>query len=126
MELHRDRLVISGERKSESERTSPRASEGAATGKEGTEGKEGGKEGGKYVIRERSYGRFEQTLMVPEGTEVSHLYSFINLALGMMTYSLLVAQVDKIKAKVENGVLTVTFPRTASATEEVPKKITIG
>lgn len=48
IELHGDRLTISGEAKSSSERT----------------------ENENYVIRERHFGRFSQSLPVPEGTEV--------------------------------------------------------
>jgi HSP20 family protein len=49
IELHGDRLTISGETKSSSERT----------------------ENESYVIRERRFGKFSQSLPVPEGTEVS-------------------------------------------------------
>jgi HSP20 family protein len=49
IELHGDRLTISGETKSSSERT----------------------ENESYVIRERRFGKCSQSLPVPEGTEVS-------------------------------------------------------
>ena len=48
IELHGDRLTISGETKSSSERT----------------------ENENYVVRERRSGKFSQSLPVPEGTEV--------------------------------------------------------
>jgi HSP20 family protein len=47
-------------------------------------------EEGEYVVRERSYGKFSRTLQLPFGTKT-----------------------EDVKAKIENGVLTVTFPKTA-------------
>lgn len=49
IELHGDRLTISGETKSSSERT----------------------ENENYIVQERRFGKFSQSLPVPEGTEVS-------------------------------------------------------
>lgn len=54
-----------------------------------------------YAIRERRFGRFSRTLQLPQGVKDG-----------------------EIKAAMENGVLTVTFPR--SAPEAAPKKITIA
>jgi HSP20 family protein len=54
-----------------------------------------------YAVRERRYGKFRRTLQLPEGIKD-----------------------NEIKAGMENGVLTVTFPK--SAPELAPKKITIG
>ena len=48
IELHGDRLTVSGEAKSSSERN----------------------ESENYVVRERRFGKFSQSLPVPEGTEV--------------------------------------------------------
>ncbi|KAF9447946.1 small heat shock protein [Macrolepiota fuliginosa MF-IS2] len=53
-----------------------------------------------YAIRERRFGKFTRTLQLPSGTQ------------------------DKdIKASMENGVLSVTFPKVGS--EETSKRITI-
>ncbi|KAJ4479307.1 HSP20-like chaperone [Lentinula aciculospora] len=54
-----------------------------------------------YAVRERSVGKFSRTLQLPQGVKE-----------------------EEIKASMENGVLTVTFPK-ASA-EQAPKKITIA
>ncbi|PFH54269.1 hypothetical protein AMATHDRAFT_72799 [Amanita thiersii Skay4041] len=54
-----------------------------------------------YAVRERRYGKFSRTLTLPQGVKE-----------------------NEIKAQMENGVLTVTFPK-ASA-EMAPKRITVG
>ncbi|KAF8905954.1 small heat shock protein [Gymnopilus junonius] len=54
-----------------------------------------------YAVRERRFGKFSRTLQLPQGIKD-----------------------EEIKASVENGVLTVTFPK--SAPELAPKKITIS
>ncbi|KAF7316162.1 SHSP domain-containing protein [Mycena indigotica] len=54
-----------------------------------------------YAIRERRFGKFSRTLQLPHGVKE-----------------------EEIKASMENGVLTVTFPKTAA--EQTPKKITIA
>ncbi|KAF9010756.1 small heat shock protein [Cyathus striatus] len=54
-----------------------------------------------YAVRERQYGKFSRTLQLPKGVKD-----------------------EEIKASMENGVLTVTFPK--SAPEEAPRKITIA
>ncbi|KAJ3786561.1 HSP20-like chaperone [Lentinula aff. detonsa] len=54
-----------------------------------------------YAVRERSFGKFSRTLQLPQGVKD-----------------------EEIKAAMENGVLTVTFPK-ASA-EQAPKKISIS
>jgi len=59
------------------------------------------REENEYAVRERRYGKFSRTLQLPQG-----------------------ANVEDIKASMENGVLTVTFPK--SAPEQAPKKITIA
>ncbi|KAF5324879.1 hypothetical protein D9611_004211 [Ephemerocybe angulata] len=53
-----------------------------------------------YAVKERRYGTFSRTLQLPQGV-----------------------QDNQIKAKMENGVLTVQFPK--ASTEATPKKITI-
>ncbi|TFY74207.1 hypothetical protein EWM64_g9805 [Hericium alpestre] len=54
-----------------------------------------------YAVRERRFGKFSRTLPVPQGIKV-----------------------DEIKASMENGILTVTFPRTSP--EQAPKHVTIS
>ncbi|PIL35001.1 hypothetical protein GSI_02788 [Ganoderma sinense ZZ0214-1] len=54
-----------------------------------------------YVVRERRFGRFSRSLPVPEGIKS-----------------------EEIKAAMENGVLTVTYPRQTKA--QAPKRVTIS
>lgn len=54
-----------------------------------------------YAVRERRFGKFSRTLQLPQGLKE-----------------------EEIKASMENGVLTVTFPK--STPELAPKKITIS
>ncbi|EPQ50612.1 HSP20-like chaperone [Gloeophyllum trabeum ATCC 11539] len=54
-----------------------------------------------YAVRERRYGKFSRILPLPRGVKP-----------------------EDIKASMENGVLTVTFPKTTP--EMAPKKITIA
>ncbi|KAF8961395.1 HSP20-like chaperone [Flammula alnicola] len=56
-------------------------------------------EEGGYAVRERRYGKFSRTLQLPQGE-------------------------SDIKAQLDNGILTVTFPK--STPELSPKKITIN
>ncbi|KAF8896497.1 small heat shock protein [Infundibulicybe gibba] len=58
-------------------------------------------EQGGYAVRERRFGKFSRTLQLPQGVKD-----------------------DQIKAAMENGVLTVTFPK--STPDMTPKKITIS
>ncbi|KAI0753782.1 small heat shock protein [Fomes fomentarius] len=58
-----------------------------------------------YAVRERRFGKFSRSLPVPQGIKP-------------------VMQPEDIKASMENGVLTVTFPRTTP--EQAPQKITIS
>ncbi|KAF6751231.1 small heat shock protein [Ephemerocybe angulata] len=55
---------------------------------------------GGYAVRERRFGKFSRTLQLPQGLK------------------------EEIKASMENGVLTVTFPK--SAPELAPKKISVS
>ncbi|KAI0761453.1 HSP20-like chaperone [Irpex lacteus] len=54
-----------------------------------------------YAVRERRYGKFSRSVPLPQGIKP-----------------------EEIKASMENGVLTVTFPK--SSPEQAPKKITIA
>ncbi|KAI0640942.1 HSP20-like chaperone [Trametes meyenii] len=55
---------------------------------------------GGYVVKERRYGKFSRSLPVPQGIKP-----------------------EEIKAALDNGVLTVTYPRTSP--EQAPKKIAV-
>lgn len=55
---------------------------------------------GNYVVRERSYGKFSRTLVLPPGTKP-----------------------EDIKANLDSGVLTITFPK--APPDQAPKRITI-
>jgi len=78
IDVHNNRLTVSGESKQSSERD----------------------EAG-YAVRERRYGKFSRTLQLPAGINT-----------------------NEIKASMENGVLTVTFPK--AAPQEGPRKITVS
>ncbi|THH15872.1 hypothetical protein EW146_g4674 [Bondarzewia mesenterica] len=78
IDVHNNRITISGESKMDSERT---------------------EEG--WAIRERRYGKFSRSVPLPQGIKP-----------------------EEIKASMDNGVLTVTYPR--SAPEAAPKKLTIS
>jgi len=54
-----------------------------------------------YAIRERRFGKIARTLQLPQGVKES-----------------------EVKASMENGILTVTFPKTTP--EQAPRKITIA
>ncbi|KAF7796910.1 hypothetical protein EIP86_008095 [Pleurotus ostreatoroseus] len=54
-----------------------------------------------YAVRERRYGKFSRSIPLPKGVKG-----------------------EEIKAAMENGVLSVTFPKTTP--EQTPKKITIA
>ncbi|KAG7090466.1 hypothetical protein E1B28_009581 [Marasmius oreades] len=78
IDLHDNRLTVSGETKTSEER-----------------------EERGYAVRERSSGKFFRTLQLPAGVKE-----------------------EEIKASMENGVLTVTFPKTGKEAER--KKIAIS
>jgi len=78
IDVHNNRLVVSGESKSSAERN----------------------EDG-YALRERRYGKFSRTVPLPVDI-----------------------QTQNIKATMEDGVLTVTFPK--SGPEHAPERITIS
>ncbi|KAI5836428.1 HSP20-like chaperone [Schizophyllum commune Tattone D] len=54
-----------------------------------------------YAVRERRYGKWSRTLQLPQGVKE-----------------------EEVKATMENGVLTVTFPKTSP--QAAPKKITVN
>jgi len=57
----------------------------------------------RYLRREFSYSKFEQTLILPDDVDK-----------------------DKISARVENGVLTVELPKIEISKEKVSRQITVG
>lgn len=91
-------LTVSGETKSESD-----------------------KEEQGYAVRERRYGKISRTLRLPEGVKVS-TPCVAGSRVELVANSQL--QEDEVKAALENGVLTVTFPKTGA--QNTPKKITVA
>ncbi|KAG1764055.1 small heat shock protein [Suillus occidentalis] len=66
----------------------------------GEMGAEDQRQEGDYAVHERTYGKFSRTLQLPMGTKL-----------------------EEVQAKMDNGVLKVTFPKVGK--EQEPKKITI-
>ena len=96
IDIHQNRLTVSGE----------------STTSDSEEGRD-------YVVRERRSGKFSRMLQLPFGTKVS-LWSAFSLVVGTLTQRV---QPDDVKAKMENGVLTITFPKTSP--EQEAKRIVI-
>lgn len=71
-----------------------------------------------YAIRERRSGKYSRTLQLPQGIKVC---AFCSPARGTCSW---VYKDDDIKAHMENGVLTVTFPK--STPDQAPRRITVG
>jgi len=71
-----------------------------------------------YAVRERRYGNFSRTLQLPQGVKV------LDSPMSGLFQLTRVLQDDEIKAGMEDGVLTVTFPK--SGAELALKKITIS
>ncbi|KAG1864904.1 small heat shock protein [Suillus subluteus] len=67
----------------------------------GETGAEDQRQEGDYAVRERTYGKFSRTLQLPVGTKP-----------------------EEVQAKMENGVLKITFPKVGK--DQEPKKITIA
>ena len=97
IDVHNNVLSVSGESKISSER-----------------------EENGYAVRERRFGKFSRSIPLPQGIKVCQFY-LDPLCLNMELTSYV--QSDDIKASLDNGVLTVTFPKTTE--EQAPKKITI-
>ena len=98
IDVHNNVLSVSGESKISSER-----------------------EENGYAVRERRFGKFSRSIPLPQGIKVCQFY-LAPLCLNMELT--LYVQNDDIKASLDNGVLTVTFPKTTE--EQAPKKITIS
>lgn len=82
-----DNLVVSMEKKEE-------------TNEEMPETDNQGKKEGRYLRREFSYSKFQQTLVLPENVDK-----------------------EKIEAKVENGVLTITIPKRSEEEAQKAEKV---
>ena len=76
-----------------------------------------------YSVRERRYGKFSRSLPLPQGIKVCTPYCtrWASVWMFMLMLSL---QPEEIKASMDSGVLTITFPRTTP--EQAPKRITIS
>jgi HSP20 family protein len=72
--------------------------------------------------RERFHGKFSRTIQLPRGVKVC--CSSLNMLLNDGRLTSIIAQNQQIKATMENGLLTVTFPKTVP--ELAPKKIVIS
>ena len=98
IDVHNNVLSVSGESKISSER-----------------------EENGYAVRERRFGKFSRSIPLPQAIKVCRSY-FAPLCLNMELT--LYVQNDDIKASLDNGVLTVTFPKTTE--EQASKKIAIS
>ena len=78
-------------------------------------------EEGGYAVTERRYGKFSRTLQLPYGVKVSKW-----IVRHSQDGYLRLEQEDQVNAKLENGILTVTFPRSTPENEMAPKKIAIA
>ena len=76
-----------------------------------------------YTLNERLHGKFARTLQLPQGVQVCHSFLKKSLWVSGCQLTTNVAQGEQIKATLENGLLTVTFPK--SSPEHSPKKIAI-
>lgn len=74
-----------------------------------------------YAVRERRFGKFSRTLQLPEGIKVCIFFHVSAVMNRLIDYSR--EQPEEIKASMENGVLTVTFPKTSP--ELAPKRIAL-
>ena len=72
-----------------------------------------------YTLNERLHGKFSRTLQLPQGVQVC---SFLKISTECLLTTV-VAQGEQIKATMENGLLSITFPKTLP--ELAPKKIAI-
>ena len=76
-----------------------------------------------YTFNERLHGKFSRILQLPQGVQVCCFFIYIFFNESLLTTGTIVAQGEQIKATMEDGLLTVTFPMTLP--ELAPKKIVI-
>lgn len=76
-----------------------------------------------FAVRERRFGKFARTLQLPQGVKVRRMHGFDRFCV-LRILTMWDVQDEDIKASMENGLLTVTFPKVSA--ETAPKKITIA
>lgn len=99
IEVHNSLLTISGESKIS------------------TEHEESG-----YAVRERRFGKFSRSIPLPEGVKACRPTPFLSQSHVLTIIAII--QSEQVKASLDNGVLTVNFPK--STPDQAPKKITIS
>ena len=79
-----------------------------------------------YAVKERKYGRFVRTIRLPDGTKVRNEFPFVSesFQVGLGSDGTFHLQSKDIKASMENGILTVTYPKSSPGQEA--QRITIG
>lgn len=90
-----DNLVVSMEKKEEMKEERPENGSDTSNQPDASDKKEG-----RYLRREFSYSKFQQTLVLPENVDK-----------------------EKIEAKVENGVLTITIPKRSEEEAQKSEKV---
>jgi HSP20 family protein len=68
-----------------------------------------------YLVNERKYGKFQRAVPLPCGITVSHSV----IAIRFLSFLATRYQDAEVKAKVENGLLMVTYPKGSSYTAKV-------
>ena len=106
IELHGKFLTIRGGRSLNSDTSDAAAQDGTSQSpteslSAGATQASGNTRGPTYIVQERHYGSFSRSIPVPEGTDPG-----------------------SVKASVEDGILTVTFPK--AKPEDAPKRIEVS
>ncbi|KAG2121660.1 HSP20-like chaperone [Suillus cothurnatus] len=97
VEVHGNRLTISGESKRSDNHNK-----------------------GGYVVQERSYGKFSRALQIPQGIKASTSIMWSRSS----TDGDRNVQAEDVHAKMENGVLTVCFPK--AGPDQQPQRIAVA
>lgn len=98
IDVHQNRLTVSGEFKADIPPDDP-----------------------GYVVRERPRNKFSRTINLPAGVKVNVALCIANSTRGTLIH---VFQPEDTKAKLENGLLIITFPKVTP--EQEPQRITIS